>query len=80
MGKGFWLKALALPLALAAGCAPASRSAGPPDRNADAGRPAADGNNAATPPRGFSEADYARHIEQLRKKLPSADFHVVVEK
>ncbi len=71
MGKGFWLKALALPLALAAGCAPASRSAG---------QPAANGNGAAAPSGGFADADFARHVEQLRKKLPSADFHVVVEK
>ena len=76
MKKGFWLKAVAVPLAFAAGCAPASRSAEPPDRNAAA----ANANNAAAPAGGLTEADYARHVEQLRKKLPSADFHVVVEK
>ncbi|HEV2859844.1 MAG TPA: hypothetical protein VGX48_02425 [Pyrinomonadaceae bacterium] len=80
MGRVFWLTALALPLALAAGCAPASGSAGQSARDANATRPAANSNAAATPAGGFAEADFARHVEQLKKKLPSADFHVVVEK
>jgi hypothetical protein len=62
--------------------------------NANAGgRTAADGNAsnvnntsnanrnaAATPPGGFTDEDFARHVEQLKKKLPSREFEVVVEK
>ena len=28
----------------------------------------------------FTEADFARHVEQLKKKLPSADFSIVVQR
>lgn len=32
-----------------------------------------------TMPEGFTDADFARHVEQLKKKLPSSDFTVVVQ-
>jgi hypothetical protein len=32
-----------------------------------------------TPPARFSEADFAAHVEQLKKKLPSADFTIVIQ-
>ena len=31
-------------------------------------------------PGGFTDADYARHVEQLKKRLPSSEFEIVVEK
>ncbi len=34
---------------------------------------------APATPDGFTNADFARHVEQLRKKLPSSDFTVVVQ-
>jgi hypothetical protein len=36
-------------------------------------------NLAATSPTTFTEADFARHVEQLKKKLPSNDFTVVIQ-
>src|ERR1700681_4525366 len=27
----------------------------------------------------FTEADFARHLEQLKKKLPSSDFTIVIQ-
>jgi len=29
---------------------------------------------------GFTDADYAQHIHELKKRLPGDDFHVVLEK
>ena len=29
---------------------------------------------------GFSDADFARHLDGLKKRLPHGDFHVVVQK
>jgi hypothetical protein len=76
--------ALALTLALGAGCASASSGAGGPaqtSRDANAGRGGgAAARPAATPAAGPTDADYARHVERLRKKLPSAEFEIVVEK
>lgn len=68
-------------LALAAGCAQASSGAGQTarQRNVNA-RVVVNGNAAAPPPAGFTDADYARHVEQLQKKLPSKEFEVVIEK
>jgi len=34
---------------------------------------------AAAPPESLSDADFAKHVEQLKKKLPSADFVVVIQ-
>jgi hypothetical protein len=34
---------------------------------------------AATSPATFSDADFARHVERLKKKLPSADFVIVIQ-
>ena len=65
-------------LASAASCATATRGAGgaaQSARNANAA-----GAAAAPPPAGFTDADYARHVERLRKRLPSKEFEVVVEK
>jgi hypothetical protein len=83
MRNGFWLKALAVPLALAAGCAPASRGAGGSAQftvNANAGGRTAANRDAAMGSGGFTEEDFARHVEQLKKKLPSAEFEIVIEK
>ena len=78
----------------AAGCAPPMRAAAEPaqvPRNANA-RAAANSNvnsnsnsnsnaAAATPsPRGLTDADFARHVERLKRKLPSREFEIVVEK
>ncbi len=35
---------------------------------------------APTPPEIFTEADFARHVEQLKKKLPSSNFTVVIQR
>jgi hypothetical protein len=68
---------LVMPLALAAGCTRTPNAAGQSARNADARTPAV----AGTPtPAGFTDADYARHVERLKKRLPSEEFEVVVEK
>jgi hypothetical protein len=68
--------ALALPLALAAGCAPGSRgSATPATPAAGVVAPAQTPGGA-----GFTDADYARHVEQLSKKLPSGEFEIIVER
>ena len=84
MRRGLRLAPLALLPALAAGCASASSGAGLPEqraRSASSNRVApANANAAATAPAGFNDADYARHVEQLRKRLPSAEFVIVVEK
>ncbi len=68
---------LVLTLAAAAGCAQASRGAGQAARNANARvNVFADARPSST----FTDADFARHVEQLKKRLPSAEFEVVVEK
>src|SRR5687768_8355283 len=36
--------------------------------------------NAAASRPALTDADYARHVEQLKKRLPSENFHVVVER
>ena len=73
-----------LPALSAAGCAPASRGAGEPaqlPRNTNS-RGAANVNaaSAAPPPRELTDADFTRHVTQLKKRLPSSEFEVVVEK
>ncbi len=70
---------LILPLALAAGCTQTSSGAGQTARNGNANARAAVNVNAAAPA-DFTDADYARHVEQLKKKLPTKEFEVVVEK
>lgn len=35
--------------------------------------------NGVTPPANFTDADFARHVEQLKKKLPSNDFTIVIQ-
>jgi hypothetical protein len=68
---------LILLLALAAGCTQTSGVAGRAANNANA---RASLNADTPPPAGFTDADYARHVERLRRKLPSREFEVVVEK
>ena len=69
---------LAVQLALAAGCTPASGvDVGAQTVRGANARPAA---TTTTPAAGLTDADYARHVEQLRKKLPSSEFEIVVEK
>jgi hypothetical protein len=73
-----WLTAVLIaPLALAAGCAQTTGVAGQAARNANA-RPSA--NTAAPAAAGLGDADYARHVEQLRKRLPTKEFEIVVER
>jgi hypothetical protein len=36
--------------------------------------------DAPEPPGSFTDADFARHIEQLKKKLPSNDFTVIIQR
>ncbi|HEX8503273.1 MAG TPA: hypothetical protein VF659_21995 [Pyrinomonadaceae bacterium] len=68
--------ALLLLAATAAACAPASGGAGGrTPRAADADRGAVTAAAA-----GHTDADYARHVAQLKKRLPSAEFEIVVEK
>ena len=72
--------ALAVTLGLNAGCASVSGvsgGAGQAARGANANRAAATPTPAAD---GFTDAVYARHVEQLGKKLPSSEFEIVVEK
>jgi hypothetical protein len=33
-----------------------------------------------TPPASFTDADFARHVEQLKKKLPSNEFSIVIQR
>jgi len=68
---------LILSLAPAAGCTQTTGVAGQAARNANA-RAAVNSNAQPSPT--FTDADYARHVEQLKKKLPSREFEVVVEK
>jgi hypothetical protein len=85
-----WLTPLALlPALAAAGCAPAARVTAEPaqvPRNANANTNVrvtvpVNANSAATPPsHALTDADFARHVVQLRKRLPSREFEVVVEK
>lgn len=75
--------ALILALAPAAGCTQASSGASQAARNRNAhGRAPSNVNvNSAAPaPAGFDDADYARHVERLKKKLPSREFEIVIEK
>ena len=87
MKKRLWPTHLfLLALSLAAGCAssshvaravahPASRT---PSVNSNDAFVVANVNSAATPD-GFTEADFARHVALLKRKLPSREFVVVVE-
>jgi hypothetical protein len=75
---------LIMTFALAAGCTQTSSGAGTTaqstrDANANA-RASVNANAAAKPAASFNDADYARHVEQLKKKLPSREFEVVIEK
>lgn len=87
MRRALLLILVAASLALAAGCAPDTRGASQAARNANANRRtplnhnAAVNHNAAAPPvSSFNDADYARHVAQLRQRLPSNEFEIVVEK
>jgi hypothetical protein len=76
---------LILTLALAAGCTQASSGASQAahNRNANGRAPVnvnSNVNSAAPVPAGFNDADYARHVERLKKTLPTKEFEVVVEK
>lgn len=72
---------LIMTLALAAGCTPSSSSASQAARNRSANSSSSVNVNADAPtPAVFNDADYARHVEQLKKKLPSREFEVVIEK
>ena len=89
MKKRLWPTALslfALALALAAGCASGSQGARvvarPASRTSSLNSAAAAIANldaAPAPTAGFTEADFARHVAQLKRKLPSREFVVVVE-
>ena len=68
---------LILPLALFAGCTTTTGVAGQAPRSANTR--ASVNSNTATPA-GFTDADYARHVEQLKKRLPSREFEIVIEK
>jgi hypothetical protein len=37
-------------------------------------------NTSPPPPATFTDAHYARHVEQLKKKLPTREFEIVIEK
>lgn len=75
------LAMLVPPLALAAGCTQTTSLAGQAARNANANLHASVNRNAPAPaPAAFNDADYARHVEQLKKRLPSREFEIVVEK
>lgn len=85
MKNRLWPTAFALVvsfLALGLACASSSQSA---HGLAQPTPPVADGNvNSAptaspTTSAGFSESDFARHVALLKKRLPSAEFAVVVE-
>ncbi|MDT5270155.1 MAG: hypothetical protein QOH49_2341 [Acidobacteriota bacterium] len=69
-----------LPFALAAGCTQTSSRASQAARNRNANSRSSVNVNAAPTPAGFNDADYARHVEQLRQRLPSKEFEVVIEK
>ena len=70
---------LVLPLALAAGCAQTAGRAGQSARHANA-RANVNVNVNAAPGAGFADADYARHVERLKQRLPSKEFEIVIEK
>jgi hypothetical protein len=75
------LALLVPPLALAAGCTQTTSLAGQAARNANANPRTSSNRNAPAPaPAAFDDGDYARHVEQLRKRLPSGEFEIVVEK
>lgn len=72
---------LILPLALAAGCAQTSSGAGALVQSTRNARAAVNVNAAPAPaPAAFTDADYARHVEQLKQRLPSKEFEIVIEK
>jgi hypothetical protein len=72
---------LTLPLALSAGCTQTSGAAGQAARGANAAaRTSVNANVPAAASAGFADADYARHVEQLKQKLPSREFEIVIEK
>lgn len=79
MRRSFLLATLVLPLSLAAGCTQTSSGASQTARNSNANARATLKTNGAVPA-DFTDADYARHVEQLKKKLPTKEFEVVVEK
>lgn len=79
MSRRLLLATLFLPLALAAGCAQTSSGASQTARKRNAN--ARTSVNANTPtPAVFNDADYARHVEQLKQKLPTKEFEIVIEK
>ncbi|HEX7315320.1 MAG TPA: hypothetical protein VF297_15450 [Pyrinomonadaceae bacterium] len=71
-------------IALAAGCARTSSGAGQATRNRNANARAPVNvninTNAQPQPAAFTDADYARHVARLKKKLPSREFEIIVEK
>jgi hypothetical protein len=67
-------------LLAAASCATPSRGAAGAAQSARGANSRADADAAATPPRALSDSDFARHVARLRKRLPSREFEVVVEK
>jgi hypothetical protein len=73
MSGRFLFATLILQLALAAGCTQTSSGASQGARNRNA-------NARANVNAGFADADYARHVEQLKKQLPSKEFEIVIEK
>jgi hypothetical protein len=77
--RGTLTAILILPLALAAGCAQTESVASQAPRRANSNA-RANANANAPAATGFTDADYARHVEQLKKRLPSREFEIVVEK
>lgn len=49
-------------------------------RNQPAAAPEASPTTATTPSTRFTDADFARHVARLKKKLPSKDFSVVISR
>lgn len=81
MRRRLLLATLVLPLVLTAACTQTSSGASQTARNRNANtRAAVNVNVNSAAPADFTDADYARHVEQLKKKLPTREFEVVVEK
>lgn len=67
---------LLIPLALLISVMLHTSSAPPPPLNQTASAP----QSRPAPPERFSEADFAKHVEQIKKKLPAGDFTVIIQR
>ena len=51
----------------------------PPETNANQPANEASASTSGAAPRSLNDADFSRHVEQLKKKIPSGDFTIVIQ-